>query len=149
MQKSVQHRVVRDVMTRAPMTVGSKTDIRTLKTMFETYQFNIFPVVDEHQILLGVVTKYDFLRMFRPDRRRWIPDLGALGAKRVEDIMTRGVATVSPDDPIATVVDEIVRSRLRSLPVVERRAGKGVLVGIVSRHDVLRCLTLAEDGSND
>jgi CBS-domain-containing membrane protein len=137
-------------MTRRPKTVGPKTDVRSLKAMFEMYEFNAFPVVDEQQILVGVVTRLDFLRMFWPDEaHRWIPDLRTLWAERVEDIMSRGLVTVSPEDPIVMVVDQIVRSKLRSLPVVERRAGKDVLVGIVTRRDVLTCLTLTEDDSND
>lgn len=137
-------------MTRRPKTVGPKTDVRTLKAMFEVYEFNAFPVVEEPQILVGVVTRLDFLRMFWPDEaHRWIPDLRTLWAGRVEDIMSRGLVTVSPEDPIVMVVDQIVRSKVRSLPVVERRAGKDVLVGIVTRRDVLKCLTLTEDGSND
>jgi CBS-domain-containing membrane protein len=150
MQKSMEHRAVQEVMTRRPKTVGPKTDVRSLKAMFEMYEFNAFPVVDEQQILVGVVTRLDFLRMFWPDEaHRWIPDLRTLWAERVEDIMSRGLVTVSPEDPIVMVVDQIVRSKLRSLPVVERRAGKDVLVGIVTRRDVLTCLTLTEDDSND
>lgn len=146
MQKSVQHRVVRDVMTTGPTTVGPRTDARVLKRMFETYDFNAFPVVDDWQVLLGMVTRLDFLRMFRPDdRRRWIPDLRALWAERVEDIMSRHPVTLGPDDPVTTAVDGMLRSKLRSLPVVERRGAKSVLVGIVTRRDVLGCLTLGED----
>src|SRR5439155_15194650 len=88
MQKSMEHRVVREVMPRRPKTVGPKTDVQTLKAMIARYEFNAFPVVDEQQILVGVVTRLDFLRMFRPDEaHRWIPDLRTLGAERVEDIM--------------------------------------------------------------
>ena len=39
----------------------------------------------------------------------------------------------------------MVETKLRTLPVVERRGGKPVLVGIVSRKDLLRCLTIEED----
>lgn len=149
MQKSVDHRVIRDVMTPRPVTIGPRTDVRLLKRMFETYDFNAFPVVDDRQVLLGVVTRLDFLRMFRPDgRRRWIPDLHTLWAERVEDIMSRHPVTLSPDDPVVTAIDEMLRSRLRSLPVVERRDAKSVLVGIVTRRDVLGCLTLGEDGAD-
>ena len=116
--------------------------------MFETYEFNAFPVVDDSQTLLGVVTRLDFLGMFQPDgRRRWIPDLRALWAERVEDIMSRDPVTLDPDDPVATAVGEMLRWKLRSLPVVERRGGKSVLVGIVTRRDVLGCLTLGQDGA--
>jgi CBS-domain-containing membrane protein len=133
-------------MTHTPKIVGPKTDVRVLKAMFERYDFNAFPVVDEEQGLLGVVTKLDFLKMFRPDQRRWIPDLRALRTERAGDIMTRGVATVTPDDGVATAIDLMVQSRLRSLPVVERRGRREVLVGIVSQHDVLSSLMLEDNG---
>jgi len=44
--------------------VGPNTDGQTPKAMFEMYEFNAFPLVDEQQILVGVVTRLDFLRMF-------------------------------------------------------------------------------------
>lgn len=55
--------------------------------MFETHDFNMFPVVDEARGIVGVVSK-------------------------------------------------------------ERRGRAGVLVGVVSRSDVLRCLMLEDDGSD-
>lgn len=148
MDKRVEERTVREVMTRTPTTVGPRTDVRTLKALFESHDFNAFPVVDGEQVLLGMVTKLDFLKMFRPDQRRWIPDLRALWAERAEDIMTRGLVTVTPEDRVATAIDLMVQSRLRSLPVVERRGRQQVLVGIVSRSDVLRCLMLEADAGD-
>ena len=52
---------------------------------------------------------------------------------------------VEPGDPVVVAVDLMVETKLRTLPVVERRGGKPVLVGIVSRKDLLRCLTIEED----
>ncbi len=109
MDRRVEERRVREVMTRTPKTVGPKTDVRVLKAMFERYDFNAFPVVDDEQGLLGV-------------------------------------ATVTPDDGLATAIDLMVQSRMRSLPVVERRGRREVLVGIVSRHDVLSRLMLEGNG---
>jgi CBS-domain-containing membrane protein len=95
MHKRVEEGTVRRIMTPAPETVGPETDVRTLKTIFESHDFNAFPVVDDERALLGVVTKLDFLRMFRPDQRRWIPDVRALWAEHARDIMSRRVVTVS------------------------------------------------------
>jgi CBS domain-containing protein len=149
MQKSIHHRTVRDVMTRTPRTVRPNTDLRTLKTMFEMWEFNTFPVVDERDTLVGVVTRFDLLRMFRPDAERlFFPDVRASWAERVEDIMSRGPVTVHPDDSVLMVVDEMVRSKLQSLPVVERYERRNVLVGIVSRQDVLRCVALLPEGGD-
>jgi CBS domain-containing protein len=94
-----------------------------------------------------VVTKLDFLKMFSPDRRRYIPDLKSLWAERVEDIMSRGIIAVTPEDTIATAADLMVQSKLRSLPVVQRRGRERRLIGIVSRTDLMKCLLLEDDGS--
>lgn len=145
MRKQVEERTVREVMTPTPVTVRPSTTVGELKALFEAHDFNAFPVVDEAGALCGMVSKLDFLRMFRPARRRWLPDLRALWAERVGDIMSAGLVAVEPGDPVVVAVDLVVETKLRSLPVVDRRGGRPVLVGIVSRKDLLRCLTIEED----
>jgi CBS-domain-containing membrane protein len=105
----------------------------------------MFPVVDARGVLRGLMTKLDLLRTFRPQMRRWILDLKLLWAERIENLMSRGSVSVEADDPITVAVDTMIEARLRSLPVVQRRAEGPVLVGIVSRTDVLPCLTLERD----
>ena len=145
MRKQVEERTVREVMTATPVAVRTSTTVGELKALFEAHDFNAFPVVDEAGALCGMVSKRDFLRMFRPARRRWLPDLRAVWAERVGDIMSAGLIAVEPGDPVVVAVDLMVETKLRTLPVVERRGGKPVLVGIVSRKDLLRCLTIEED----
>ena len=145
MRKQVEERTVREVMTPTPVAVRPSTTVVELKALFEAHDFNAFPVVDEAGALCGMVSKLDFLRMFRPARRRWLPDLRAVWAERVGDIMSAGLIAVEPGDPVVVAVDLMVETKLRTLPVVERRGGKPVLVGIVSRKDLLRCLTIEED----
>jgi len=128
MRKEIETRTVREVMTRHPVTVSPDMSIRELKALFETHDFNMFPVVDKQGVFRGIVTKLDLLRTFRPQLRRWIPDLRVLWAERVEGIMNRGAIIAEPDDSIVVVVDTMLESRLRSLPVVERRGGS-VIVG--------------------
>lgn len=136
---------VGEIMTRAPVVVRADTDLRRLKRLFATHDFNMFPVIDDRGAVMGVVSKLDFLRVFRPDRSRLRPDLRALWAERVGDIMRRSVLSVRADDPVETAMDLMVEWQLRSLPVVERQDGVGRLVGVVSRGDVLRCLMLDGD----
>jgi CBS domain-containing protein len=145
MDKRIEARRVRDVMTRCPVTVPPDMTVADLKAAFEKHDYSMFPVVDGSGILRGLVTKLDFLRMFRLPRGRWIPDLRTLWAERVEDIMSRGLITVEPDDPVVVATDLMLESRLRSLPVVERRREGPVVIGIVSRTDVLPCLMLEPD----
>lgn len=82
---------------------------------------------------------------FRHDPRRLLPDLTAIYAEHVDDIMRRRVVTVAPDDPVTAAADRMLASRLHSLPVVERQSGKDRVIGIVSRGDVLKALTFEAD----
>lgn len=147
MKKRVEPKAIREIMTAPPVTVYPDTSIRELKILFERYPVNALPVVDDRRVLRGLVSRHDFLRVFRPDPRRRLSALFALGAERAEEIMSRGIDAVEPGDPVVTAVDLMLATGRRSLPVVERRPGGPVLVGMVSRTDLLPCLTLAAEES--
>lgn len=143
----IEAKTVREVMTTNPITVRPDTTIRDLLTTFETHDVNMLPVVDGRGVVQGLVTKLDLLRIFRLQLRHWIPDLRFFWAERVEDIMSRGAIDVAPDDPVVVAIDTMIDARVRSLPVVEPRREGRVLVGIVSRTDVLPCLIVQRDDS--
>jgi CBS domain-containing protein len=120
-------------MTPSPVTVRPDASITDLKGLFERYDFNAFPVVDDQGALCSVVSKLDLLQAFRPAPRRLVLGLWAIFAERVEEIMNRGIITVEPDEPVITAVDLMVATRRRSLPVIERRSAGRVVVGMISR----------------
>lgn len=136
-------RAVRDIMSVAPVTVGPKTPVREVHQLFRRYGFNAFPVVDENRTLLGIVTKLDLFRLFRHDRARLRPRLSDLFAETAEDIMRQRVAAVRPGDSVNKVMDLMLGSKLRSVPVVERQGRAETVVGIVTRGDVVRSMELA------
>ena len=146
MRKRIEPKLVRDVMTVRPKTVRSDMRLQELKRLFEALEFNAFPVVDDGYVLRGIVTKLDLLRAFRHDPQRYRPDLRALWGEHVKDIMRRGVITLAPGDRVTAAIDRMLSSKLRSLPVVERRGGHNRLVGMISRTDVLGCLSIEENG---
>lgn len=61
---------------------------------------------------------------------------------RVADLMTRSLATVSPDDLVTECVSEMKAGSIRHLPVVDERFR---LVGIVSDRDLLLALGRSTD----
>lgn len=131
---------IHEIMTHAPVTVTTHTTVGDLMTLFDRHDFNAFPVVDEHSALRGIVSKRDVLRLFRPDASFRIPDFATISSVRVGDFMRPGVITVEPEDPLVAAADLMVETRLWSLPVVQRRGGVAVLVGVVSQGDLLRRL---------
>ena len=56
--------------------------------------------------------------------------------KLVSDVMTRTVLTATPDTTIMEVLKSMIELKVNRLPVVE----KGVVVGIISRGDIIFAL---------
>jgi CBS domain-containing protein len=130
-------------MTRAVTTVTREVDMRELATLFERHDFNSFPVV-ENDTVLGIVTKFDFLRAFAFATGQMAPHYDELMRRQVQDIMTEAVVHVEPGTPLTRVLQLMVSVRSRSLPVMtpERR-----LVGMISREDIMRALKQTTQGA--
>lgn len=142
MDKHITDQPIHAIMTPSPVSVRPEATIAELKALFERYDFNAFPVVDEHGILRGLVSKLDLLRVFRPDKRRGMAGLVALWAERVDEVMSRGIVALEPHESVVAALDLMIEARRRSLPVVERHPAGPILVGMVSRGDVLQCLSV-------
>jgi CBS domain-containing protein len=126
----------KDVMTKLVLTVSRHVTLRELEHLFETHDFNGFPVVEGHR-LLGIVTKFDFLKNFVFTPSSVFPHYDDLMKRTVEEIMTRNVCTVHPTTPLTRVLQMMVETRDKSLLVVD---DKNRLVGIISRGDIVRAL---------
>jgi CBS domain-containing protein len=130
---------VHEVMSTSPVSVRPTTSVSDLLALFDRYDFNAFPVLNERGQLLGIVSKLDVLKLFLANDARG-STMGALGMTRVADLMHSEIVSVGARDLIADAGAIMVAKSLRSLPVVERRDGSVSLVGVLSRGDVLRGL---------
>ena len=61
MARRVAPRLIRDVMSARPKTVGPKMSVRDLQGFFASYNFNAFPVVAGGKYL-GMIAPSDALR---------------------------------------------------------------------------------------
>ena len=86
-------------MTRAVISVTGAVTLGELEALFERYDFNSFPVVEEGRIL-GIVTKFDFLRAFTFTTGQMVPHYDELMRRRVADVMTKAVTHVEPQNSI-------------------------------------------------
>lgn len=130
----------RDVMTREVVTVGPDSSAKHAGELMAEHGFAALPVVDGGNRLVGMVAEADVLR----DR---IPEDPRLHLRRdtehrdavpllVGGVMTTAVRSVEPPADVADLARLFVDAHLRSVPVVE----DGVVVGIVSRRDLLRAM---------
>jgi len=131
-------RTVSDAMTHPVTTVDPELTVGELEALFERYDYNSFPVVRDER-LVGIVTKFDFLRNFIFTPQSMVPHYAELMQRRVGDIMRRKPTSVASDAPLPRVLQLMVDMTIKSFPVV---AGERV-VGIISREDVIRALRRA------
>jgi CBS domain-containing protein len=123
-------------MTRPVTTVTRKTTMRELEALFDKHDFNSFPVVEEGK-MLGIVTKFDFLRAFVFTTGLMVPHYDELMRRPVSEMMTEAVVHVESTAPLTRVLKLMVDLKSRSFPVIglDRK-----LVGMISREDVIRAL---------
>jgi CBS domain-containing protein len=127
--------------------VQASTSVGELLVLFDRYDFNAFPVLDERERLLGIVSKLQVLQLFMAYHELSSSVTDSIDVIRVAEIMRHDAICVEADDSITAAGNLIVVTKLRSLPVIERREGRPLLVGMLSRGDVLRWLRsqLVED----
>jgi len=90
--------------------------------------------------VLGIVTKFDFLRTFAFTTGQMLPQYEELLRRPVAEIMTEAVVHVEPEAPLTRVLQLMVSLKARSFPVI---GPKRQLLGIISREDVMRALKWA------
>jgi CBS domain-containing protein len=128
-------------MTRAVTTVTRQVSLRELEALFEKHDFNSFPVVEEGKVL-GIVTKFDFLRAFAFTTGQMVPHYDELMKRPVAEMMTEAVVHVEPTAPLTRVLQLMVSLKARSFPVID---SDHALVGMIAREDVMRALREATE----
>ena len=123
-------------MTPTVITVERETTIGQLGALFEKHDFNAFPVMEDGKVL-GIVTKFDFLRAFAFTTGQMIPHYDDLMRRPATDVMTEAIVHVDPISPLTRVLQLMVSLKMRSFPVM---APDRQLVGMISREDVMRAL---------
>jgi CBS domain-containing protein len=134
---------VGDFMCRNGVVVGRHTPLEEAERLFARHDFNMIPVVDGSR-LVGVLTKLDFLKAFSFGKDRLLPHYQEILRQEVESVMTTDPITMSSEVPLTRVLEKIVETRYRSFPVVDN----GMLVGVISREDVVAALRKAAAGKS-
>ena len=123
-------------MTRDVKTVQRDLNLLQLSEMFETDDFNSYPVEDDGQVV-GIVTKFDILKCFAFTPSQMLPRYDDLMSRKIGDVMTPEFIYVSPDTRLTRVLQIMVEHRIRSIIVLD---GVQKLVGIIAREDVIAAL---------
>jgi len=126
------------VMTRNVVTIDKDADISEAQEKMSKHLFRHLPVVDENNLLIGIVTDRDIRSVLPPSHltRENSPEEWKSSSKsRIKDIMTKNPVTISPLDTIQDALILLHKKNFGALPVVVEQQK---LIGIISVRDLLR-----------
>ena len=139
-EKRIEKIKVGSIMTRKVMTIGPNASIVEVQDLFVNHDYNALPVVKNGK-LVGIISKLDLMKVFSSGTEFTISGYFQGLSEKASDIMHAPIVEVGPEDDLMTVVDYMVEYKLRSIPVTEGN----VLVGIISRGDVIKHLIVKKD----
>lgn len=142
---------VRDLMTTDPLTVLPDTLLKEAARTMIRNKVSGLPVISDGAVV-GIVTEGDFLRQEanrdQPYRFSLLDALFGEGpsdppaVERVAEVMTENVITITPEATIGEAARVMANKRVKRLPVVDE---DGVLIGIISRADVVNAFTKPDE----
>lgn len=131
---------ISSIMTTHLVTVNPEDTLVRVKEIFDQHNFHHLPVVRFREIV-GIISRSDVDHFVGGATHgdagadRFVENLRLQRAK-AQDIMTKGLAKLEPEDRINVALEVFSINRFHALPVVK----DGELVGIVTPFDVLRAL---------
>ncbi|GAB3975505.1 CBS domain-containing protein [Actinoallomurus acanthiterrae] len=141
--------LVREVMTTPVVTVPREWTVKQAVRLLYERDITAAPVVDEAGRMVGIVSEMDLLRgEFEADPRAYLRPAAEPESQpptAVEEVMTPQVRTVRETDDVLRLVDLMMTTGVKSVPVM-RDDG---LAGIVSRRDLMGILTHGDERIRD
>ena len=114
-----------DIMTHPVVSVRPDARLTDAIKLMLRHHISGLPVVAADGRLVGVITEHDIINLAIS---------GDAEDTTVEETMTREVISFPPDANLAKLAATLGSRRIRRVPIVEN----GVVVGVVSRRDILR-----------
>lgn len=150
---------VKDVMVKEAVVLSPEETVADAVKKFAKHRIGGCPVVDDERHVLGIMTETNILESLKThykELKMRVPPETIIGISFVEiakkreaveaferiantpvkDAMTREVVTAMPGDELEDAIQKMVRNDVNRIPIVD----KGVLVGIVTRGDILRAV---------
>lgn len=118
---------VRDIMTTPALRIGAGESVEVAARTLTQYNIGALPVCAADGSLCGVVTDRDLVTRCIAAQRPTV-------STRVKDVMTSGVAFVTPDMEASVAAHLMGKKQVRRLPVVEN----GQVCGMLALADFAR-----------
>jgi CBS domain-containing protein len=142
---------VKDVMTTSVVAVKRNADFKQIVSALRRFRVSACPVINDAGHVIGVVSEADLLYKEAANGRmpaglirlRWrLGEKSKASAVTAGRLMTSPAVTIDPDASVAVAAKVMQDRWIKRLPVV---SDDGLLIGIVTRSDVLSVYERADD----
>ena len=152
--------VAKDVMSKEPVSVKYSDNVNYVLELLGQKGFNAFPVVNDKNSLIGVISKTDLVKFLyakldsachlihsyknedleQPLKNFYgeMMSINEIKTTKVKEIMTTFVYAVGHKTPVIEIVKEMEKKRIHRLYVLDE---DGVLDGVISTSDIFKAST--------
>ena len=140
---------IKEIMAKNVITISPRASLKELSTLIKKHRINGVPVVDEAEVLVGIVTMTDMLKILH-DIYYWAelekvkPGLGVKDALEEEkekatvaEKMSTSLRTLKEDDDVEEALKLMCRYKIHTIPVTKDKK----LIGVIGATDIVQiCL---------
>ncbi len=124
---------LKQLMTEPLVFVNSETPVSHVIHLMNKHRLTSIPVVDQRRCVMGIVTQRELFN------QKPIPSDDKLLTMRVDEVMSSDVSVADESDELSEVAWRMVHHGLDVMLIVNH----GVLVGLLSRNDLIRMVARA------
>jgi len=116
--------IARDIMIKGVLTITADRKVAYARLIMLRHNVGALPVVDEQNVLLGIITQRDI-------------DLAGADVSDllVSDLMTRSLVKAKESTTLRWIVEKMIKTGLQRIPVVDE---KSKLLGLVTQTTVIK-----------
>lgn len=150
--------VVQDVMTKTVISFSPDASVYDCAKILREKRISGAPVMDKNGEVIGVLSEGDIMQLIEkkdiainlilpspldvlelPVKMKLAldgvaKDIQKTATAKIEDIMTKDVVSISPDEDISDAARKMSTGKISRLPVIDKNNG---LVGIITRWDII------------
>lgn len=147
--------MLKDIMTKNVLTLSPNDSLEDAAKLLVENKISGAPVIDAFNNVIGVLTEGDLVKQQKPltkplylmfldssfplNFKTINEELEAMTAITVAQLMSKEVVSLHEYDEISNAAELMLKKNINRLPIIN---DDGQLLGIVTRHDVIKAMYL-------
>ena len=154
--------LLKEIMTKDVLTLSPNDSLQVAAELFIKHNISGAPVIDAFKNVIGMLTEGDLVRQQKPvtqplflmfldsaftvNYKKISEDLEAAAAVNVVQLMAKDVISLHEYDEVSSAAEYMIKKNINRVPIIN---DEGQLLGIVTRHDIVRAMYLENDNTDN